>query len=69
MAQHWKCCVGQLTVGSNPTSSVANLKKPQTVEFGAFLVWKRGDGDWIDHVAVNNQVDIAYGGHCPPARF
>ncbi len=23
-AQHWKCCVGQLTEGSNPSLSVVN---------------------------------------------
>jgi hypothetical protein len=35
MAQHWKCCVGQLTVGSNPTSSVISKEAPDCDESGA----------------------------------
>ena len=41
MAQHWKCCVGQLTVGSNPTFSVTNKKAPDSLYAGAFLDWMR----------------------------
>ena len=36
-AQHWKCCVGQLTVGSNPTFSVTSKEALILNRVGAFL--------------------------------
>jgi hypothetical protein len=35
-AQHWKCCVGQLTVGSNPTFSVTSQKASDSLSLKLF---------------------------------